>query len=102
MEKGERIKIETFPANAVNVQRLFNYTVREKGYKNVLLILHDMAPMLYYNFKTPVYQWLQLNKMYMTKMIFKSSRDNVVCIGHMTNINTQHIARTQYQDQIKK
>eukprot|EP00957_Ditylum_brightwellii_P113251 8636224-Ditylum_brightwellii.AAC.1 len=33
-EKGERIKIETFPANEVDVQRLFEYTVREKGYKN--------------------------------------------------------------------
>eukprot|EP00957_Ditylum_brightwellii_P128912 9833289-Ditylum_brightwellii.AAC.1 len=33
-EKGERIKIETFSANAVDVQRLFEYTVREKGYKN--------------------------------------------------------------------
>eukprot|EP00957_Ditylum_brightwellii_P062739 4761387-Ditylum_brightwellii.AAC.1 len=33
-EKGERIKIKTFPANAVEVQRLFKYTVREKGYKN--------------------------------------------------------------------
>eukprot|EP00957_Ditylum_brightwellii_P205765 15345283-Ditylum_brightwellii.AAC.1 len=29
-EKGERIKIETFPANAVDVQRLFKYTVHEK------------------------------------------------------------------------
>eukprot|EP00957_Ditylum_brightwellii_P034246 2596920-Ditylum_brightwellii.AAC.1 len=70
-EKGVRIKIETFPAIAVDVQRLFKYTVREKGYKNVSLILHTMA------LKTPVYQWLQLNKIYMTKTIFKSSKDNV-------------------------
>eukprot|EP00957_Ditylum_brightwellii_P056864 4311097-Ditylum_brightwellii.AAC.1 len=62
MEKGERIKIETFPANSVDLQRLFEYTVHEKGYKNVLLIVHTMAPMSSYNFKTPVYQWLQLNK----------------------------------------
>eukprot|EP00957_Ditylum_brightwellii_P107335 8190258-Ditylum_brightwellii.AAC.1 len=33
-EKGERTKIETFPANTVDVKRLFQYTVREKGYKN--------------------------------------------------------------------
>eukprot|EP00957_Ditylum_brightwellii_P037117 2809454-Ditylum_brightwellii.AAC.1 len=66
-EKGERIKIETFPTNAVDLQRLFEYTVHEKGYKNVLLILHTMVPMSFYNCKTPVYQWLQLNKMYMTK-----------------------------------
>eukprot|EP00957_Ditylum_brightwellii_P177153 13495572-Ditylum_brightwellii.AAC.1 len=62
MEKGERIKIETFPANAMDMQRLFEYTVRKKGYKNVSLILHAMLPMSFYNFKTPVYQWLQLNK----------------------------------------
>eukprot|EP00957_Ditylum_brightwellii_P195172 14870347-Ditylum_brightwellii.AAC.1 len=53
MEKGVRIKIETFPTNAADVQRQFEYTVHEKGYKNVLLILHVMAPMSFYNFKTP-------------------------------------------------
>eukprot|EP00957_Ditylum_brightwellii_P189441 14419446-Ditylum_brightwellii.AAC.1 len=52
-EKGERFKIEALPANAVDAQRLFKYTVREKGYKNVLLILHTMAPMSFYDFKTP-------------------------------------------------
>eukprot|EP00957_Ditylum_brightwellii_P130712 9971634-Ditylum_brightwellii.AAC.1 len=35
-------------------------------------------------------------------MIFKSSKDNVVCIGHLTNINLQRIDRTQYQDQINE
>eukprot|EP00957_Ditylum_brightwellii_P118510 9038620-Ditylum_brightwellii.AAC.1 len=73
-EKGEIIKLETFPANAVDVQRLFKYTVCEKGNKSVSLTLHTMAPMSFYNFKTPVYQWLQLNKMYMTKTILKSLR----------------------------
>ena len=86
----------------MDVQQQFENTVREKGYKNVSLILHAMAPMLFYDFKTPVYQWLQLNKIYMTKTIFKSSKDNVVCIGHLTNINPQRIDRTQYQDQINK
>eukprot|EP00957_Ditylum_brightwellii_P108980 8313168-Ditylum_brightwellii.AAC.1 len=33
MGKGERIKVEIFPANAVEVHRLFEYTVHEKGYK---------------------------------------------------------------------
>eukprot|EP00957_Ditylum_brightwellii_P129620 9887863-Ditylum_brightwellii.AAC.1 len=55
-KKGVRVKIKTFPVKAVNVQRQFKCTVREKGYKNVSLILHTMAPMLFYNFKTPVYQ----------------------------------------------
>eukprot|EP00957_Ditylum_brightwellii_P127764 9743456-Ditylum_brightwellii.AAC.1 len=44
MEKGVRIKIKTFPAKAVDVQQQFEYIVREKGYKNVSLILHAMAP----------------------------------------------------------
>eukprot|EP00957_Ditylum_brightwellii_P125928 9599646-Ditylum_brightwellii.AAC.1 len=43
-ENGVRIKVETFTAKAVDVQRHFKYTVHEKGYKNVLLILHAMAP----------------------------------------------------------
>eukprot|EP00957_Ditylum_brightwellii_P161194 12273433-Ditylum_brightwellii.AAC.1 len=74
MEKGERIKIETFQANAVDVQRLVEYTVHEKGYKNVSLIIHAMAPMSFYNFETLLYQWLQLNKLYMTKHFFKALR----------------------------
>eukprot|EP00957_Ditylum_brightwellii_P031515 2389769-Ditylum_brightwellii.AAC.1 len=57
-EKGVRIKIETFPATAVDVQRQFEYTVCEKGYNNVSLILHAMAPMSFYDFKIQVYQWL--------------------------------------------
>eukprot|EP00957_Ditylum_brightwellii_P135993 10370784-Ditylum_brightwellii.AAC.1 len=36
----------------------------------------------------------------MTKTIFKSSKGNVVCIDHLTNINPQRIDCTQYQDQI--
>eukprot|EP00957_Ditylum_brightwellii_P197282 15029989-Ditylum_brightwellii.AAC.1 len=87
MEKGKRIKIKTFPAKAMGLYGLFDYTVCKKGYTNVSLILHAMALMSFYNFKTPVYQWLQLSKVYMTKTIFKSSKDNVVCIGHLTNIN---------------
>eukprot|EP00957_Ditylum_brightwellii_P165921 12633132-Ditylum_brightwellii.AAC.2 len=42
-EKGVRVKIETFPAKAVDIQQQFEYTVRKKGYKNVSLILHAMA-----------------------------------------------------------
>eukprot|EP00957_Ditylum_brightwellii_P183279 13960769-Ditylum_brightwellii.AAC.1 len=52
-EKGKRIKIKMFPAKEVEVHGLFDYTVCEKGYKNVSLILHAMAPMSFYNFKTP-------------------------------------------------
>eukprot|EP00957_Ditylum_brightwellii_P029301 2214814-Ditylum_brightwellii.AAC.1 len=102
MEKGVRVKIKTFLAKAVNVQRQFEYTMREKGYKNVSLILHVMAPMSFYNSKTPVYQRVQFNKIYMTKTIFKSSKENLVCIGHLTNINPKRIDRSQYQDQINE
>eukprot|EP00957_Ditylum_brightwellii_P078141 5940905-Ditylum_brightwellii.AAC.1 len=61
-EKGKRIKVKTFPAKAAEVYGMFDFTVCEKGYKNVSLILHAMVPMPFYDFKTPVYQWLQLNK----------------------------------------
>eukprot|EP00957_Ditylum_brightwellii_P027832 2104161-Ditylum_brightwellii.AAC.1 len=60
-EKGKRIKIKMLPAKAAEVYGFFDCTVCEKGYKNVSLILHAMAPMSFYDFKTLVYQWLQLN-----------------------------------------
>eukprot|EP00957_Ditylum_brightwellii_P008071 611984-Ditylum_brightwellii.AAC.1 len=52
-EEGVRVKIETFPAKSVDVQQQFDYTMREKGYKNISLILHVMALMSFYDFKTP-------------------------------------------------
>eukprot|EP00957_Ditylum_brightwellii_P059698 4532534-Ditylum_brightwellii.AAC.1 len=48
-EKGVRVKVETFLAKAVDIQQQFDYTVHEKGYKNVSLILHVMTPMSFYD-----------------------------------------------------
>eukprot|EP00957_Ditylum_brightwellii_P165552 12603492-Ditylum_brightwellii.AAC.1 len=41
-----------------------------------------------------------MNKYYMKKMIFKSSKDTTVCIGHIMNINPFRIDCTQYQESI--
>eukprot|EP00957_Ditylum_brightwellii_P018904 1421563-Ditylum_brightwellii.AAC.1 len=38
----------------------------------------------------------------MTKTIFKSSKDNAVCIGHCTHLNLISIDRARYQDDINK
>eukprot|EP00957_Ditylum_brightwellii_P058492 4435834-Ditylum_brightwellii.AAC.1 len=38
----------------------------------------------------------------MTKTIFKSSKDNAVCIGHLTHLNPICINCAQYQDDIYK
>eukprot|EP00957_Ditylum_brightwellii_P202995 15332761-Ditylum_brightwellii.AAC.1 len=46
--------------------------------------------------------WLMLNKYYMTKTIFKSLKDTIVNIGHLTNLNLFHINQNQYQDNINE
>eukprot|EP00957_Ditylum_brightwellii_P192442 14651360-Ditylum_brightwellii.AAC.1 len=61
---------------------------------------HAMLPISFHAFKTPIYQWFQVNKIFMTKMIFKSSKDNTICIGHLTHLNPICIDRAQYQDDI--
>eukprot|EP00957_Ditylum_brightwellii_P018511 1392240-Ditylum_brightwellii.AAC.1 len=61
-----------------------------------------MSPILFHAFKTPIYQWFQLNKLFMTKTIFKSLKDNAMCIGHHTHLNLIWIDRVQYQDNINE
>eukprot|EP00957_Ditylum_brightwellii_P111994 8540709-Ditylum_brightwellii.AAC.1 len=66
------------------------------------MIFHVMSPILFHVFKTPIYQWLQLNKLFMTKTIFNSSKDNAVCIGHLTHLNPIWFDGAQYQDDINE
>eukprot|EP00957_Ditylum_brightwellii_P099016 7542777-Ditylum_brightwellii.AAC.2 len=45
-------------------------------------------------------RWKDMNKYYMNKAIFKSSKDTTVCIGHIMNINPFWINCTQYQESV--
>eukprot|EP00957_Ditylum_brightwellii_P179853 13701054-Ditylum_brightwellii.AAC.1 len=99
LEAGKRIKIETFPKKAQEIVIFLSYEVR-KNHKNVLLILHVLSPISYHAFKTPMMSWLIPNRYYMTKTIFKSSKDTIVQIGHLTNLNPFWIDHNQYQETI--
>eukprot|EP00957_Ditylum_brightwellii_P104830 7990399-Ditylum_brightwellii.AAC.1 len=66
-----------FPKKTEEVHALVDYSVKDHGYKNV-------------------------NKVFVAKTIFKSSKDNAVCIGHLTHLNPIHINRAQYQDDINE
>eukprot|EP00957_Ditylum_brightwellii_P162702 12389800-Ditylum_brightwellii.AAC.1 len=41
-----------------------------------------------------------MNKYFMNKAIFKSSKDTAVYVGHLTNINPFRISWAQYQEHI--
>eukprot|EP00957_Ditylum_brightwellii_P034997 2652799-Ditylum_brightwellii.AAC.1 len=73
-QDGEMIQLETLPKMAIEIKSYFNYVV------------HDM--------------WKNMNKFYMNKTIFKSSKDTTVCIGHITNVNLFWVNCTQYQESI--
>eukprot|EP00957_Ditylum_brightwellii_P112513 8577532-Ditylum_brightwellii.AAC.1 len=51
-------------------------------------------------FKKLMFSWLQMNKFFTHKSIFKSLKDTAVCIGHLANISPFWISRTQYQEHI--
>eukprot|EP00957_Ditylum_brightwellii_P097871 7453927-Ditylum_brightwellii.AAC.1 len=76
-ENRKMIQLETLPKKATEIKSYFNYVVHDR-WKNILLI----------------------NKYYMNKTIFKSSKDTTVCIRHITNINPFQINCTQYQESI--
>eukprot|EP00957_Ditylum_brightwellii_P048332 3668086-Ditylum_brightwellii.AAC.1 len=98
-EAGKWIKIETFSKKAPEIKTFLNYEVRE-NYKNILLVLHVMSLISYHAFKTPMMPWLIPNRYYMAKMIFKSSKDAIVQISHLTNLNPFQTDCIQYQEMI--
>eukprot|EP00957_Ditylum_brightwellii_P046483 3527636-Ditylum_brightwellii.AAC.1 len=56
---------------------------------------------MFAEFKKPMFLWLQMNKFFMNKTIFKSSKDMTVCIWTSNSINPFRISRSQYQEHIK-
>eukprot|EP00957_Ditylum_brightwellii_P161247 12277367-Ditylum_brightwellii.AAC.1 len=85
-EDGKLIQLETIPKKAIEIKSYFNYVVHDR-WKNVSLVLHVMSPKLFQDFKNQIFKWSQMNKYYMNKTIFKSSKDTTVCIGHIMNID---------------
>eukprot|EP00957_Ditylum_brightwellii_P180176 13724445-Ditylum_brightwellii.AAC.1 len=61
-----------------------------------------MSPVSYHEFKKPMMLQLMVNIYYMTKTIFKSSKDTIINIGHLTNLNPFYIDQNQYQDSINE
>eukprot|EP00957_Ditylum_brightwellii_P182267 13886017-Ditylum_brightwellii.AAC.1 len=99
-EKGKHVLLKTSPQKPEEAHALVDYSVKAHEYKNISMIFHIMSPILFHALKPPIYQWLQLNKLFMTKTIFKSLKDNTVCISYLTHLNPIHIDRAQYQDDI--
>eukprot|EP00957_Ditylum_brightwellii_P020456 1542040-Ditylum_brightwellii.AAC.1 len=79
-ENGKMIQLETLPKKVMEIKSYFNYMVHYR-WKNISLAFH-------------------MNKYYMNKMIFKTSKDTTVCIGHIKNMNPFWIDCTQYQESI--
>eukprot|EP00957_Ditylum_brightwellii_P165030 12564442-Ditylum_brightwellii.AAC.1 len=98
-EEGKIIQLETFPKKPVEIKSMFKYSVNDH-WKIISLVLHVMSTKLFQAFKNPILTWLKMNKYFMNKTIFKSSKDTNVCIGNLTNLNPFQINQTQYQESI--
>eukprot|EP00957_Ditylum_brightwellii_P184507 14053379-Ditylum_brightwellii.AAC.1 len=101
MKAGKYIELETFPKKVPERKIFLDYEVCET-FKNMSLILYVMSSISYHEFKSPILLWLMQNKYYMTKTIFKSSKDTIVQIGHLTNLNLFCVDRNQYQETINE
>eukprot|EP00957_Ditylum_brightwellii_P134819 10279035-Ditylum_brightwellii.AAC.1 len=84
-KKGKHVLIKTFPPKPDKAHALVDYSVKDYDCKKVSMIFQFMSPILFHAFKTAMYQWLQLNKIFMMKMIFKSLKDNAA--QYQDNIN---------------
>eukprot|EP00957_Ditylum_brightwellii_P151712 11552986-Ditylum_brightwellii.AAC.1 len=74
------------PQKPEEAHALVDCSVKAHGYKNISMIFHVILPISFHMFKTLIYQWLQVNKLFMMKTIFKSLKDKAVCIGHLTHL----------------
>eukprot|EP00957_Ditylum_brightwellii_P186251 14179014-Ditylum_brightwellii.AAC.1 len=93
-EDEKLTQLETIPK-----KKYFNYVVHDR-WKNISVVLHVMRPKSFQDFKNPNFDRLQINKYYMSKTVFKNSKDTTVCIGHIRHINPFWIDCTQYQESI--
>ena len=92
-EDGKIVKLELFPTKPVDIKSMFKYSVNDRWW-NISLAMHMISTKSFSAFKNLILTWLKMNKYYMNKTIFKSSKDTVVCIGHLTNINPFQIDRS--------
>eukprot|EP00957_Ditylum_brightwellii_P014590 1099129-Ditylum_brightwellii.AAC.1 len=97
----KRIKLETLPKSAEDVQKFLNYkTFTNDRKQNVSFIVHATGLISFGTFKHKIIQWFKENQVFMDMTIYRSSKDTVVCIGHLTGANQNVVHRLGYQDDI--
>eukprot|EP00957_Ditylum_brightwellii_P099221 7557451-Ditylum_brightwellii.AAC.1 len=53
---------QDIPQKPEEAHALVDYLMKAHEYKNISMIFHVMLPISFHAFKTPIYQWLQVNK----------------------------------------
>ena len=86
-EKEKHLKVATFPNNAKKVKELLQYDVKDRRNRNVLLLLHVISVIPFHTFKGNIFTWLSQNQIFLTKTIFRSTKEYIQCLGHITNMN---------------
>eukprot|EP00957_Ditylum_brightwellii_P041332 3129068-Ditylum_brightwellii.AAC.1 len=73
-EDEKIVKLKLFPKKMVEIKSMFKYSVNDRWW-NISLAMHMMSTKSFSTFKNRILTWLKMNKYYMNKTIFKSSKD---------------------------
>eukprot|EP00957_Ditylum_brightwellii_P179459 13670918-Ditylum_brightwellii.AAC.1 len=101
-ETKQHLGIENFPKGAKETKDLLAYKTTDGRYKNVSMILHVTRLILVGTFKSKIFNWLKMNNIYLNITIFRSTKETVTKIGHITKINPMKSYCVTCQEQLNK
>eukprot|EP00957_Ditylum_brightwellii_P011025 835405-Ditylum_brightwellii.AAC.1 len=67
---------------------------------DVSLLLHVISAIPFHTFKGDIFTWLSQNQIFLTKIIFCSTKEFVQCLGYIMNMNPTQVDRVAYQELI--
>eukprot|EP00957_Ditylum_brightwellii_P145893 11109926-Ditylum_brightwellii.AAC.1 len=99
-EKEKRLKVATFTNDAKKVKELLQYDVKDRRNRHVSLLLRDISVIPFHTFRGEIFMWLSQNQIFLTKTIFRRTKEFIQCLGHITNMNPTQVDRVAYQELI--
>eukprot|EP00957_Ditylum_brightwellii_P049984 3788961-Ditylum_brightwellii.AAC.1 len=71
-------------------------------YKNVSMVLHVTGLILFAMFKNKIFDWLQMNNVFLNMTICYNTKETVTRIGHLTMIHLKRIYCAACQERLNK
>eukprot|EP00957_Ditylum_brightwellii_P165237 12581179-Ditylum_brightwellii.AAC.1 len=90
-ETNRCLEVENFPKTAQEAKDLLAYETLKGSHKNVSMILHVTGLIPSDTFKNKIFNWLQMNNIFLDMTIFCNTKEMVTRIGYLTMIHPKRI-----------